>query len=133
MNHPANHPFNEPDAELLQRAQRAGIATTYTGFWGDPVRVSADVLTRALDAMGQHADATVVPEAIVARAGQAECIALPDAGGKRHAFEFGAHVLWLADAGAQRHAWCGLRFIAIPREQLAQLRAWIQAPGGTVA
>ena len=64
MNHPANHPFNEPDAELLQRAQRAGIATTYTGFWGDPVRVSADVLTRALDAMGQHADATVVPEAI---------------------------------------------------------------------
>ena len=59
--------------------------------------------------------------------------ALPDAGGKRHAFEFGAHVLWLADAGAQRHAWCGLRFIAIPREQLAQLRAWIQAPGGTVA
>lgn len=80
MNHPANHPFNEPDAELLQRAQRAGIATTYTGFWGDPVRVSADVLTRALDAMGQHADATVVPEALVARAGQAECIALPDAG-----------------------------------------------------
>lgn len=80
MNHAVPPPFSEPDAELLQRAQRAGIATAYTGFWGDTVRVSADALARALHAMGQHDDATAVPEAIVVRAGQAQQVELPCAG-----------------------------------------------------
>lgn len=71
---------SEPDNELLQRALRAGIATAYTGFWGDTVPVSADVLARALQAMGQHADATAVPEAVVVRAGQAQQVPLQDVG-----------------------------------------------------
>lgn len=41
-----------------QRARRAGIADHYAGFWGDRVEVSPQVMETALQAMGQHADAT---------------------------------------------------------------------------
>ena len=80
MNTPAFPPFSEPDTELRQRAERAGIATAYTGFWGDSVRVGADVLTQALHAMGRHTDTSAVPEAVVACAGQAQQLQLPVAG-----------------------------------------------------
>lgn len=74
------HPMHDDD-DLRRRAARAGIATTYTGFWGETVAVSTEVLARALAAMGDHADATLLPEALVITAGQAHSAALGDPAG----------------------------------------------------
>ena len=55
---------------------------------------------------------------------------LHDARGREHAFEFGAHLLWLDQASAPGQSWTGFRFIAVPQEQAEHLRDWIDAPGG---
>lgn len=70
---------NEMTQELLQRAERAGIATEYTGFWGHAVQVPPAVLQRALDAMGPHHDAEQC-SCVVVRAGEAQTIPLLTAG-----------------------------------------------------
>ena len=44
-------------AELQQRAEAAGIALEYSGFWGEAVRASPALLRRALQAMGASAAA----------------------------------------------------------------------------
>lgn len=55
---------------------------------------------------------------------------LEDDRGREQSFEVGAHLLWLDRASAPGQAWTGFRFIAVPAEQLEQLRHWIDAPGG---
>lgn len=67
-------------AELQRRAERVGIATTYSGFWGETVAVGSDVLLRALEAMGPHADAAPRADALVLAAGQALQLPLDQAG-----------------------------------------------------
>lgn len=62
---------------LAQRAQRAGIAEHYAGFWGDTVAVKPEVLERALQALGSAADAARHGHAQVLLAGEAHCVALP--------------------------------------------------------
>lgn len=42
--------------DLQRRAERAGISTSYASFWGEDQTVSAEVLVKALAAMGDHAD-----------------------------------------------------------------------------
>lgn len=55
---------------------------------------------------------------------------LQDMRGREIPLEVGAHLLWLDRASAPGQAWTGFRFIAIPEDQGAQLRHWIDAPGG---
>lgn len=55
---------------------------------------------------------------------------LQDAKGRDQLFEVGAHLLWLDRASAPGQAWTGFRFIAVPPDQVEQLRYWIDAPGG---
>lgn len=55
---------------------------------------------------------------------------LHDSRGRDVPLEIGAHLLWLDRASAPGQAWSGFRFIAIPEDQAAQLRHWIDAPGG---
>jgi c-di-GMP-binding flagellar brake protein YcgR len=55
---------------------------------------------------------------------------LHDPRGREHAFEVGAHLLWLDHASAPGQAWTGFRFIAVAPEQAEELRQWIEAPGG---
>jgi hypothetical protein len=55
---------------------------------------------------------------------------LHDVRGHDIPLEVGAHLLWLDRASAPGQAWSGLRFIAMPEEQIEQLRHWIDAPGG---
>lgn len=72
--------MNDHDTNhLLARAERAGIATHYSGFWGHAVTVPRAVLSRALEAMGQHTDATS-SNGIVMTAGEACRVALRHAG-----------------------------------------------------
>ena len=54
---------------------------------------------------------------------------LHDASGREHALEVGAHELWADQASAPGQVWCGFRFIDISAEDLAFIRAWVQAPG----
>lgn len=65
----------QPD--VSQRARRAGIAEHYAGFWGDAVAVSPEVLRRALQAMGEHDDASCYGNVQVVTAGQACSIPFP--------------------------------------------------------
>jgi hypothetical protein len=55
---------------------------------------------------------------------------LTDGRGAEHPIELGAHLLWQEPAGGSGQAWTGFRFITVPEEQMLQLRAWIDAPGG---
>ncbi|CAN7265610.1 malto-oligosyltrehalose synthase [Acidovorax sp. LjRoot194] len=77
-----DRPFaaGEPSAELRQRARHAGIADQYSGFWGETVAVSTQVMERALAAMGTHADAAEAADTAVVAAGAAAPLALPAAG-----------------------------------------------------
>ncbi|MDA8445333.1 malto-oligosyltrehalose synthase [Paracidovorax valerianellae] len=61
---------------LRQRAQLAGIALHYTSFWGEHREVPATVIERALDAMGEHADTTAVPSAVLVTHGTASDVPL---------------------------------------------------------
>ena len=65
------------DADLHRMAEQAGIASRYTGFWGETVEVGPAVLRRALTAMGAHHNARALGDVLVATAGQACRIALP--------------------------------------------------------
>ncbi|RYF08988.1 MAG: malto-oligosyltrehalose synthase [Comamonadaceae bacterium] len=67
------HPISA--STLQERAERAGISTQYTGFWGHAVSPSPQVLERALAAMGRHADAAY-PDCVVVPLGEAHTIAL---------------------------------------------------------
>lgn len=58
---------------------------------------------------------------------------LPDDEGKDAPYEFGVHMLWTDASSTPGMAWAGLRFIAIPDDQGARLRAWIEAPDGEYA
>lgn len=69
-----------PSADLLQRARRAGIADQYSGFWGETVAVSTQVIERALGAMGPHADAALLADTVVVAAGSTAQVALATAG-----------------------------------------------------
>lgn len=55
---------------------------------------------------------------------------LPVAGGALLSIEAGMHALWQDRSTGSGQAWVGLRVIALPDEQLQQLRAWLDAPGG---
>lgn len=55
--------------------------------------------------------------------------ALPLPGGGQLPIEAGMHVLWQDRGTGSGQTWVGLRVIALPEEQLAQLRAWLDAPG----
>jgi len=56
---------------------------------------------------------------------------LPESDGPGIAIEAGVHLLWMDEASAPGQVWAGFRFIAVAAPQMAQLRAWIDAPGGT--
>lgn len=71
-----------PAADLHRRAERAGIATEYTSFWGETLTVSAEVLSKALAAMGEQADGAV-PQPIVVEKGQAALVPLGTEGAWR--------------------------------------------------
>ncbi len=58
---------------------------------------------------------------------------LPDSEGKSVTVEVGAHLLWLDRASAPGQAWTGFRFISVAEPHMAQLKAWIEAPGGQYA
>lgn len=83
MNAPAN-PAQAPDPALLQRAESAGIATQYTGFWGETVSAGPALLARALAAMGAHHDAAA-HEPVVVPQGQTAWVPLPE---KAHAADW---------------------------------------------
>lgn len=53
---------------------------------------------------------------------------LPEAGGRGHAVEVGAHELWLDEAAAPGQTWVGLRFVDIAPADLLFLRSWVGAP-----
>ncbi|MCE1191579.1 MAG: malto-oligosyltrehalose synthase [Acidovorax sp.] len=65
--------------ELLRRAQQAGIATTYSGFWGATVEVGDEVLARALASMGPLHDAAAAPTTLVVPLGQPGCVEFAEA------------------------------------------------------
>ena len=54
---------------------------------------------------------------------------LSDASERSHVIELGAHELWSDQASAPGQVWTGFRFIDISGEDLAFVRAWVQAPG----
>ena len=56
---------------------------------------------------------------------------LPDDKGREHAIEVGAHELWSDQAAAPGQVWTGFRFIDISGEDLAFIRNWVAAPGGS--
>ena len=47
--------------------------------------------------------------------------------GVEHAFEVGAHLLWMDEHSTPGMTWTGFRFIAVPEAQSERLRAWISA------
>lgn len=53
-----------------------------------------------------------------------------DDGLRSHPIEIGSHHLWSDDANVPGQYWAGFRFIDISPEDAAQLRAWIERPGG---
>jgi hypothetical protein len=55
---------------------------------------------------------------------------LTDARGHEQQIELGAHLLWQEAAGGAGQSWTGFRFITVPDDNMMQLRAWIDAPGG---
>lgn len=55
---------------------------------------------------------------------------LTDARGREQQIELGAHLLWQEPAGGAGQSWTGFRFITVPDDNMMQLRAWIDAPGG---
>ncbi|MFN4119403.1 malto-oligosyltrehalose synthase [Acidovorax sp.] len=57
---------------LRRRAERAGISTRFTSFWGEDQTVSPEVLARALAAMGEPADGAPADPIIVAQGQAAE-------------------------------------------------------------
>ncbi|RYF63030.1 MAG: 4-alpha-glucanotransferase, partial [Comamonadaceae bacterium] len=65
------------DTELLRQAERAGIATQYSGFWGETVSVGPHVLRRALSAMGKYTDARAHADVLVAPLGETYPVGLP--------------------------------------------------------
>ena len=66
------------ESELRRLAEHAGIASRYTGFWGETVEVGPAVLRRALAAMGAHCDARTQAQVVVATLGQACHLELPE-------------------------------------------------------
>lgn len=54
---------------------------------------------------------------------------LTDAQGRDHPVEVGAHELWSDQASAPGQVWTGFRFIDVAGDDLAFIRAWVQAPG----
>lgn len=64
-------------AHLHERAATAGIAVTYTSFWGEPVNVPDAVLERALSAMHEGAGHTAVTHVLTQ--GQATRLAVEGA------------------------------------------------------
>lgn len=55
---------------------------------------------------------------------------LPAIGGPVLTVEAGLHALWQDRSNASGQTWAGLRVITMPDDQLHQLRAWLDAPGG---
>ncbi len=39
----------------------------------------------------------------------------------------GVHLLWLGAANTPGQSWCGFRFLTIPDDQRARIRAWVDA------
>ena len=73
--------------ELHRRAERAGIATEYSSFWGENLTVTPEVLAKALAAMGAHADGGAPPPPIVVEHGQPVQVPLGNDGAWRLAPE----------------------------------------------
>lgn len=56
---------------------------------------------------------------------------LPDGSNARgRSIEIGSHQLWSDAANVPGQFWAGFRFIDMSAEDAAQLRAWIEQPGG---
>lgn len=57
---------------------------------------------------------------------------LPDSvgRGRGRSIEVGSHQLWSDAANVPGQFWAGFRFIDISPDDAAQLRAWIEQPGG---
>jgi hypothetical protein len=55
---------------------------------------------------------------------------LPDGGARGPSIEVGSHQLWSDAANVPGQFWSGFRFIDMAQEDAAQLRAWIEQPGG---
>lgn len=51
-------------------------------------------------------------------------------GHRSRTIEIGSHHLWSDGANMPGQYWAGFRFIDIPADDAAQLRAWIDRPGG---
>ena len=45
--------------------------------------------------------------------------------------QVGVHLLWQDSASAPGQTWTGFRFIALLDSQMAQLRQWLETPGGS--
>jgi hypothetical protein len=54
---------------------------------------------------------------------------LPD-NGRGSVINLGAHQLWSDAANVPGQFWAGFRFIDLAQEDAAELRAWIEQPGG---
>lgn len=55
---------------------------------------------------------------------------LPQGRSAAQSIEVGAHHLWSDDAHAPGQHWAGFRFIDMAPEDAADLKAWIEQPGG---
>lgn len=55
---------------------------------------------------------------------------LHDAPGSSMSIEVGVHLLWQDTASAPGQTWTGFRFITLLDNQMAQLRQWLDSPGG---
>lgn len=58
---------------------------------------------------------------------------LPDADGRKHPIEVGAHLLWSDQASAPGQRWIGFRFIGLSDEHARLLHVWVEAPGSQYA
>ena len=83
MTTPATFPMppNTGHDDLLRRAERAGIAPTYSGFWGATVEVGDEVLARALASLGSWHDVAAAPASLVIPVGQPHSVEFTQATG----------------------------------------------------